>query len=258
MSIPYSEYARMDLLLLVIVQFVFMIIDGIIVLALTKKFRQNHSEVVKSLLLSMLMLGLSAFFSWIPKFMNYFEFYQDFIYGIPVGNGLYLWWTNFSYIFNVVNTFYFTLFAQQLFKIDNQKILIAEKIIISIFCVWTIYYGIFVYTPGSSSLTIYASVVLMLLTLFPSVYLFKYTRADVKRLSPSIYRAGYQLIYYATALSLVAYFFWILTIVLKVPKSFSAISQILNSIVMILLSLGIILPQWLREYLKKHYQLAEE
>jgi hypothetical protein len=207
---------------------------------------------------SMLMLGLSALFSWIPKFMNYFELYDNLIYGIPIGDGLYLWWTNFSYIFNVLNTIYFTIFTQQLFKFENRKIIYIETGISVIFSIWTIYYGIFIYTPGSSSLNIYMSIILMILTLFPSLYLFRYAKRDVKRLSPSVYRFGYQLIYYATALSLIAYAFWILTIVIKVPKYFSAISQLLNSIVMILLSLGIIFPQRLRDYLKTHYNLPEE
>jgi len=258
MSIPYSEYARTDLFLLVVVQFVFMIIVTILVIALVKKYSQNRADVVKSLMFSFLMLNLSALFSWIPKFMNYFEFYEDFIYGIPLGNGLYLWWTNFSYIFNVINAIYLTKFTQQLFKFKNRKILIWEAIFSVIFSIWTIYYGIFVYTPGSSSLNIYMSIILMILTLFPSLYLFIYTHRDVHRLPPSVYRFGYQLIYYGTALSLIAYAFWILTIVLKVPKYFSAISQIINSIVMILMSLGLIFPQRMRDYLKTHYNLPEE
>ncbi len=258
MHIPYSEYPRTDLLIIIITQFVFMVIVATLILALIKKYWQNRADIVVSLLLFFVFLEISTITAWIPKYMNYAEIYNDIIFGVPLGGGLRIWWTNFSYVFNSISTIFLILFTQQLFKFSSRKILIYQLLMVIAFNVWNIYHGIYVYVPGGSSLTAPMSFLLIVVMIVPSVYLFKYTRRDVARLSPSIFRFGFQLIYWGTSLSIIAYLYWILSIAFRFPEWASALSWILNSFVMILISLGFTLPKWLRLWLKNTRKLKED
>jgi hypothetical protein len=258
MHIPYSEYPRLDLLIIIISQFIFILIVGGLIYSLSKKFKQNHADVVKSLLIFFILLEISTISAWLPKFLNYFEIYIDLIYGVPIGGGNRIWWTNFSYIFNTATTIWLMLFTQQLFKFENRKILIFQILLVIGFNIWSVYHGIFVYTPGSSSLTMQMSILLIVIMVLPTFYLFKFSRRDIKRLPPSVFRFGFQLIFLSTTLSIIAYLYWILSIILPFPEWASIISWILNSLVMILMSLGLTLPEWLRNYVKNRYNLKEE
>ena len=253
MAIPYEEYPRSDLLVQIVVQFVFIFIIGILLIWLVKKYAEKRVEEVKILLYFLILLEISTIAAWYPKILNYWAISTDWIYGFPVGGGRRLWWTNFSYIFNTMSSIYLIIFTHLLFKIDKPRIIKIYILAVIGFNILSIYHGIFVYEPGASSLTFPMSVYLILLGTYSMGYLFWYTKRDLKKLSPSIYRFGYQMFYYATCLGLIAYFVWVLSIVLPVPKWAASISWVINTFVMIFLSLGLTLPVWLRKWAAQRY-----
>ena len=120
MAIPYEEYPRQDLFIIIVVQVIFMFIVAFLIFSLIKKYRSKKVQEVKTLMIFFILLEISCIVAWIPKFMNYIGNYGDLIYGIPLGNDLYLWWTNLSYIFNTGSTILLILFTQQLFKIEKK------------------------------------------------------------------------------------------------------------------------------------------
>ena len=257
MAIPYAEYPRLDLLIIIIVQIIFMIIVGVLIFSLLQRYLKKKVREVRTLMNFFILLEISCILAWIPKIMNYLGNDADYIYGLPLGRGYYLWWTNFSYIFNTGSTILLISFTQQLFKVEKPKIVHFYALLVLGFNIWSVYHGIFVYVPGGSSLTMGLSVYMIILNLYSTSYLYRHAKRDISRLPRSIYRFGYKLIYISSGLFIFAYLYWALSIVLTLPKWASAISWALNTIILFLLGLGLLLPNWFRKYMKKHYNLGE-
>ncbi len=258
MAIPYEEYPRRDLLVIIIVQTIFMVIVAYLIFSLINKYRRKKVNEVKILAIFFVLLELSCLTAWLPKLLNYINLPIDLIYGIPVWGGKRLWWTNFSYVFNTASTIWLIIFTQNLFKVEKPNIVKIYTVAVIGFNIWSVYHGIYVYKPGESSLTMGLSIYLIALSLYSTSFLYRYARRDISRLPASVYRFGYQIIYISALLSIIAYLYWALSIMLSLPKWASAISWVVNTIVLVLMSLGLTLPQWLRNFAKKQLKLEEE
>ena len=168
------------------------------------------------------------------------------VYGIPLGNGLYIWWTNFSYIFISLGAISMLYFIKTVFEKPNKIITLIYIALIIVFNIWSIYHGIFVFEGGESSLTLPMAALYLGLNLFMWLLLFVYGWKTSRRSRKNVFRTGMVMIS-MSGLSMIVSFFLIVAGILFVPIRIYA--QIFNILTAFLIYLGYFLPSWFRNLL---------
>ena len=248
MVIPYEEFDPQMLLIQIIIQLVSIIFMVVISFMTWRKYIQRKSIEIKLVAIFMTAFWIGLSVGTFPMILCLYAPNWAIIFGIPVGNNLYLWWTNFSYILLSLGTIAVFKFIQKIFKKPSNFDFWLFVVATILFNVWSIYHGIFVYTPGTASLTLPMSGVYLLLNFWVWIMLFRYALYDSRRLDRSIFQNGLKIVAISGFFMILSYVAYILNVFIK---GIGIISWGFNIITMVLLYIGYLLPGWYRRFLIK-------
>jgi hypothetical protein len=249
-TVPYEEFDQTLLFYQMLIQLVsigFMIVvSGM----MWQKYLERKTKEILFVALYMTLFWIGLACGTIPIVLCLYARHFDLIFGIPLGNGLHLWWTNFSYLVISIATIFMFRFIQLLFRRPSKYSYIFFIGLNIIFNIWSIYHGIFVYTPGSSSLTLPMSGIYLFLGFQLWVSLFWLSAKDLKKIEPSPYRAGLKLISISALFMILGYVFYMLNVFIS---GIGILVWGFYLITAVLLYLGFLLPPWFRKRLEKRY-----
>ncbi|MHA1731478.1 MAG: hypothetical protein ACTSU5_06020 [Promethearchaeota archaeon] len=246
MVVPYEEYDQTQLFWQAIAQLVacsvFLIIDAII----WKKYKDKRIKEVGYLASSFLLLGSAIIVGTIPQVFCLYDRSADLIFGVPLGGGRHLWWTNLSMALISVSNVCVFRFIQLIFLKPKKGIFHAFLAANVVFSVWDIYEGIFLYEPGNASMSLPLSSLFLLITLYLWATLYRLAMKDARKLEDKLYRTGMRLVGLSGLFMIISYVLWIVNLLFKEARVFGVFYWVFYTSVALLMYVGYILPKWFR------------
>lgn len=246
MAVPYEEFDQTLLLYQAILQLVAFGVVMFLSAILWVRVKQRKTSEVKLLALAFTLLAISFLAATIPQLFCLFDRSNDLIFGIPLGGGSHLWWTNFSMVLISISSISLFKFMQLVFQKPGNRAFWVYLAANVAFMVWNIYEGVFLYVPGAGSMSLPLSVLFLLIVFYLWASLFRYALQVTRRVEKSIYRTGMYLIAVSAILLIASYLSWVLNVLLPAFRFFAVAYWIFYIATAFLLYVGYILPNWFR------------
>ena len=208
MSNMYSEWSQNYMILVLFSEFFAVIIIFILSMILFKRFVEKKKPEVKYLMIVMHLMYISIIMGIIPQILAAIDSSSEFQYGIPLSNQNYLWWDNIAYSIMSFTMIFLVKFMQILFKKPTKREEIVIWVLIILFNIFNIYYGIFHFVQGESSLSPITSLLFGVLALYCWGSLFFLSRLDFRKIDKSVYQFGLKLISISALCMLLCFGLW--------------------------------------------------
>nr|MDO8084497.1 hypothetical protein [Candidatus Sigynarchaeum springense] len=121
---------------------------------LWRKYRTRRTRVIYHLGMAFSLIGIGFLTGTLPIFIVLTFGDVPILNGIPVGEGMYLWWTNFSFAFVILANLFLFKFLQGLFDSPSQKFFYLFAVANIFLAILDVYRGIFVVIPGVNALSV--------------------------------------------------------------------------------------------------------
>ncbi|MBN2154164.1 MAG: hypothetical protein JW839_22105 [Candidatus Lokiarchaeota archaeon] len=250
---PYQEWPPEILMAYIAVQVITIAFLIMISSLFWLKFREKRSFELKMLGTLTVCMAISFVIGIVPQVLALTAHDLPIINGIPVFfEGRRLWWTNLAYVFLSVSNLCLFKFNQSIFQKPPRIVFWIYLALIVVFNIWSFYHGIFEVVPGVPSLTLPLSILFLGLQFYVWGFLFFKAFHGYRRLSPSMYKVGLQMIALSALCMILSFITYAVNVLLK-----TQVITILNFAFYIftsfLIYLGDILPKWFRRLLAQKY-----
>ncbi len=264
---PYSYYP-IPVLTAFLVIIIFLVIEGCLVTISLgiKASEKQDKKPLTLLIINFLMLSAGMALIAVPTFSallrgtigdsNYL------IYGIPIGGGYQVYWSDIAYSLMILSSCCILLFDKELFVHrdlfkKHQRILFPIYYIgIVIFIIWALYIGIFEFSNPSDpnyleSLSTGPGILFIVLSVFPWIVLFIYARKDLTsiRTEKTLYVVGFKLIESSGIIMTISDIAYLVEGFFTDPNVYSIFDVVIIAFyigAMFLLYIGFRLPDWFK------------
>ncbi len=244
------------------------------------KYREKRTAPLKYLTLTFFTFGLGIFVGGIAPVLSWI--YYDsaspdpLVYGLPIPltnffpieklqsapfYGFLRWpFNGIGYQIAMLSNIFMMQFLYSIFRKPEKKIVTAYTIICILWMIGTSFYTIFIYglalefPQTGSSVSPVGAALLLVIGGFVYSLLGIYSHSAAKKEQDALVRTGFRLIEAAAIATLLSYLIFVTNTVLSLNLDF--VAWLMGFITVALIYLGFVMPEWLRNWLKKRYNIT--
>jgi hypothetical protein len=158
---------------------------------LVQKNKERRSKIISAFTWGNGFMILAIAAGTFPMIVSYYFHDVPILKGLPVGAGLYLWWTNLAYCFIVFGNLFIFKFIQRIFEKPSQFVFYVFTAVNMAFLAWNIYHGIAVVVPGIGSLTTYIGMLFLGIELYLWITMLSLLIKTYRNMHPSVDKYGF-------------------------------------------------------------------
>ncbi len=255
---PYREVSKDLLLLNSVSQFLIGLIVLFIGTLFVKKYLERRTQALKWVSLTYLAFGFSVFIGSWQGLIAWWQYENvtnpnPLVYGLPLFIDDLSWPFNaIAYVINMFSLIFLMMFIRSVFEKPGRKFVHGYVVVGSLWILYALYQGIFVYIPearykeGGSSMGIIGLISFLLLgTLVHALLAYHAYRARQGE-KDVVIRDGLTLIMLAGLTVLLAYVVFVVNGLFTLNLDFLA--WLIGAIAVVFVYLGFTLPEWFRRW----------